>query len=106
VIHYLPWFGGGLLLCLFTGISKVEVYFFATSPFSGAGCVPPTPPLSVFYYSLLFVFQFCRAVWFWMLLSGSGDDLCDPIPTLGVAYHLPALSLHCLSYVCLLIVWY
>jgi hypothetical protein len=47
------------------------------------------------YDGLLFVFQFCGAVHFWMLLSGSGDELCDPLPALlwGVAYGPPALSL-------------
>jgi hypothetical protein len=46
------------------------------------------------------------AVQFWVLLSGSGDQFCGPLPFLlwGVAYHLLALSLHCLYCVCLLIV--
>jgi hypothetical protein len=57
-IRYLPCLGGGLSLCLFTGISTVGVYFFAPPTFSGAGCVLPPPPLSAFYYSSLFVFQF------------------------------------------------
>jgi hypothetical protein len=61
VIHYLPCFGGGLSLCLFTGISALLVYFFALPPFSGAGCVPPTPVVCALLQSL-FVFQFCRAV--------------------------------------------
>jgi hypothetical protein len=43
VILYLPCFGGGLSLCLFTGIYMLRVYFFALSPFSGAGCVPLAP---------------------------------------------------------------
>jgi hypothetical protein len=46
-------------------------------------------------YSSLFVFQFCGAAQFWMLLSGSGDQLCrDSLPALlwGVAY-CPPLSL-------------
>jgi hypothetical protein len=37
VIHYLPCFGGGLSLCLFTGISMLGVYFFAPLSFSGEG---------------------------------------------------------------------
>jgi hypothetical protein len=37
VIHYLPYFGGALSLCLFTESSALGVYFFALSPFSGAG---------------------------------------------------------------------
>jgi hypothetical protein len=58
-IHYLPCFGGGLLLCLFTGISELGAYFLAPPPFSGAGCVPPAPLLSMFYYCSLF-FSFSR----------------------------------------------
>jgi hypothetical protein len=43
----------------------------------------------------LFVFQFCRAVWLWVLLTGSGDELCDLLPALlwGVAYRQPTLHL-------------
>jgi hypothetical protein len=33
-------------------------------------------------YSSQFVFQFCGAFWFWMLLSGLGDEFCDPLPAL------------------------
>jgi hypothetical protein len=53
---------------------------------------------------LLFVFQFCGAVQFWMLLSGSGDQLCHPLTALlwAVAFHPPALSFCCLSCVYLL----
>jgi hypothetical protein len=83
-------------LCLFTGISVLGVYFFAPLPFSGAVSVFHQPPLvSVFYDGSLFVFQFCRAVRFWVLLTISGDDPCDPLPALlwGVAYHPPAVSL-------------
>jgi hypothetical protein len=47
------------------------------------------------YEGSLFAFQFCRAIKFWVLLTGSGDDFCDPLSALfwGVAYHLPALCL-------------
>jgi hypothetical protein len=83
VIHNLLCFGGGLLLCLFSESSVVGVYFFAPPPFSGTGfSVPPPPPLSVLHYSSLFVFQFCGTVQFWVLLSGSGYQLCDPLPAL------------------------
>jgi hypothetical protein len=43
VIHYLPCFGGGISLSLFTEISALGVYIFAVPLFSGAGCVPPAP---------------------------------------------------------------
>jgi hypothetical protein len=46
------------------------------------------------YEVLLFVFQFCWAVKFWMLLTGSGDELCDTLSALlwGVAYCSPTLA--------------
>jgi hypothetical protein len=96
VVHELPCFGDGFSLCLFPGVSAQGVYFFAPSPFSGVGSVFHQPPLlSVCYDGLLFVFQFCRAIWLWVLLTGSGDEFCDPLPALlwGVAYHLLAFHL-------------
>jgi hypothetical protein len=44
---------------------------------------------------LLFDFQFFKAVWLWVLLSGSGDEFCDLLPALlwGVAFCLLALGL-------------
>jgi hypothetical protein len=44
--------------------------------------------------SLLFVFQLCKAVLLWMLLSDSGDEFFGPLPDLfqAVAYYLPAVS--------------
>jgi hypothetical protein len=47
------------------------------------------------YEGSLFAFEFCSAIKFWVLLTGSGDDFCDPLSALfwGVAYHLPALCL-------------
>jgi hypothetical protein len=107
VIHYLPCFGGGLSLCLFTEGSVLGGLFLCLTPFSGADSVLHPPlMLSVLDYSSLFGFQFYRTVQFWILLSGSGDHLCDPLPFLcwRVAYCPPALSLHCLSCVYLLIV--
>jgi hypothetical protein len=43
---------------------------------------------------LLIIFQFCSVVWLWMLLTGSGDELCGPLPALfqAVAYHPPTIS--------------
>jgi hypothetical protein len=87
--------GGGFLLCFFTGISNWGLISLPPS-FSGAGSVFHQPPLlSVCYDSSLFVFQFCMAVRLWVLLSDSGDELWDLLPSLfqGVAYHLPALGL-------------
>jgi hypothetical protein len=43
---------------------------------------------------LLFVFQFCRAVWFWILPTGSGDELCGLLPSVfqAAAYHQSTVS--------------
>jgi hypothetical protein len=75
-----------------------ELVFFASLPFSEARsviCQPACPLLSVFYDGLLIIFQFCRAVRLWMLLSGPGDELCELLPALfqAVAYHLLAVGL-------------
>jgi hypothetical protein len=77
-VHYLPWFGGGFSPCLFTGISILGVCYFAPLPFSGAGSVFHQPPLCL-----------------WVLLNGSGNELCDLLPALlcGVASCLPTLCL-------------
>jgi hypothetical protein len=52
--HYFPCFGGGFLVCLFTGISRLGTYFFAPPPFSVAGSVfcqiLPTPIVSVLWW--------------------------------------------------------
>jgi hypothetical protein len=47
------------------------------------------------YDSLLFVFHILGAIWFWVLLTGSADEPCDPLHALlwGVAYRLPTLGL-------------
>jgi hypothetical protein len=59
VIHYLPCFGGGFLLCLFIGVSALGAYFFALPPFSGAGSVFHQPPLlSVCYAVCCLLFSF------------------------------------------------
>jgi hypothetical protein len=83
------------------------VFFLSLPSFSVPGSVfHPPSLLSMLDYSLLFVFQFCRAVWFWILLSGSRDQFCDPLPALlwWVAYQSPStVSLHCLSCIYLLI---
>jgi hypothetical protein len=43
---------------------------------------------------LLIVFQFCRAIWLWVLLTGSGDEFFGPLPALfqAVAYHLSTVT--------------
>jgi hypothetical protein len=90
----LPCFGGSFLLCLFTWISILGVCLCPTPFLWGRFSVYQSHLLSMCYDSLLFVFQFCEPVQFWMLLTGSGDDLCDPLPALlsRVAYHTSALS--------------
>jgi hypothetical protein len=81
---------------------------FALPPFSGAKSVihQSSPLLSVCCDALLFVSQFCRGVWLWVLLTGSGDELCGLLLALlqAVAYHLPAVGLPTFPTFCLLIV--
>jgi hypothetical protein len=75
-INYLSCFRGAFSLYLFTGISTLGVYFFAPLLYSGSVSVfYQPPPLSMYYDFLLFVFQFCGEVQFWVLLGGSGDEL-------------------------------
>jgi hypothetical protein len=47
------------------------------------------------YDGSLFVFQFCGTLQFWVLLTESGDELCDPLSALlwGMAYYQPTLGL-------------
>jgi hypothetical protein len=70
-------------------------YFFALLPFSGAGSLFPSAPSAVCVLWQFIVFQFCRVVRFWVLLTGSRNDSCDPLPALlwRVAYHQPAIDL-------------
>jgi hypothetical protein len=51
------------------------------------------------YYGSWFIFQFCGAVWLWLWLTGSGDELSDPLPAVpqGVTYHLLLAPLYFLS---------
>jgi hypothetical protein len=60
----------------------------------GQGQWSISQPLAVCFDGLLIIFQFCCVVWLWMLLTGSGDELCGPLPTLfqAAAYHLPTVS--------------
>jgi hypothetical protein len=50
--------------------------------------------LSVCYDNLLLIFQFWNVIWLWMLLTGSGDELCGLLSALfqAVAYHPPSVS--------------
>jgi hypothetical protein len=50
--------------------------------------------LSECYDGLLIVFEFCSIIWVWMLLTGSGNELCGLLSALfqAVAYHPPAVS--------------
>jgi hypothetical protein len=52
------------------------------------------------FAGLLTVFQFCNIIWLWMLLTGSGDELCGPLYALfqAVAYHLPTVGPSVLVY--------
>jgi hypothetical protein len=52
------------------------------------------PLLSACGDGLLIIFQFCSAFCLWMLLTGSGDELCGSLPFLiqAVAYYLPAVG--------------
>jgi hypothetical protein len=52
------------------------------------------PLLSACCDGLLIIFQFCTVIWLWMLLTGSGDELCGSLTALfqAVAYHLPAVG--------------
>jgi hypothetical protein len=76
------WFTGSLFLCLAPFIwGKVR------DPSAGS-------LLSTCYDGLLIVFQFCSVVWLWMLLTGSGDELCGLLAAVFQAgtYHLLAVS--------------
>jgi hypothetical protein len=84
---------GGLLLCL-TPFVWGKVNDLSAGPLLSA-CD-----------GFLFVFQFCRAIWLWVLLTGSGEELCGPLPALpqAVAYHPPTVGLPAFPTICLLIV--
>jgi hypothetical protein len=59
------------------------------------------PAVSMWWFA---VFQFCRAIWLWVLLTGSGDELCGPLPALfqAMAYHPPAVGPSSFLAICLL----
>jgi hypothetical protein len=76
-----PWLLGA---CFFTLLP-----FFVASQWSLS-----QPPAVACCDGLLIISQFCRAIWLCVLLTGSGDEFCGPLPTLfqAVAYHLPTVS--------------
>jgi hypothetical protein len=83
----------GFLLCLFTGFPQ---WRFISLPFhlslGQVQCGVPKAPSTLSVLWLFTVcFQFCGPVWLWVLLTGSGNELCGLLPTLllGVAYRLP-----------------
>jgi hypothetical protein len=91
VAHQLSCFGLGFSLCLFTG-----GWFLCLTPFlwGRVSDLSAAPLLSVRCDGLLIIFQFFSVIWLWMLLTGSGYELCGPLPALfqAVAYHPPAFS--------------
>jgi hypothetical protein len=86
------WFTGGLFLCL--------------APFIWVKVRDPSASslLSTCYDGLLIVFQFCSVVFLWVLLTGSGEELCGLLPALfqAAAYHLPAIGPSAFPAICLL----
>jgi hypothetical protein len=54
--------------------------------------VSQLPAVNVLYWFV--VFQFCNILYLWMLLTGSGDELCGPLSALfqAAAYHPPTVS--------------
>jgi hypothetical protein len=81
---------------------------FALPPFSGTRsmiCQPPPCCQCVVMVHCLFC-NFSEPVWLWVLLTGSGDYFCGPLPTLlqAVTYPPPAVGLSAFPVICLLIV--
>jgi hypothetical protein len=70
IIHYLPCFGGGFLLCLFTGIYGWGLFLCPVRFLRGRFSVPSAPSTVCVLWLFTVWFQFCQAVQFWMLLSG------------------------------------
>jgi hypothetical protein len=52
------------------------------------------------------LFSILQNIWLWVLLTGSGDGLCGPLPALlqAVAYHPPTVHVPAFPAICLLIV--
>jgi hypothetical protein len=83
-------FGVGFSVLVYWGL------FLCLTPFLWGKVIDPSAGslLSACYAGLLTVFQFCNIIWLWMLLSGSGDELCRLLSALlqAAAYHLTTVS--------------
>jgi hypothetical protein len=93
--------------CLFTVFVQHWEFISLPHPLSWGQVQCSTCPLFCpSFISVRHLFFSFAEQFFWLLLSGSRDQLCDPLYSLlqGVAYHPPTLHLHYLSCVCLLIV--
>jgi hypothetical protein len=79
------------LLCCFTG-----GLFLCLTPFLWGKVRDPSSCslLSACCDGLLTVFQCCSVIWLWILLTGSGDELCGLLSALFqvAVYHLPTVS--------------
>jgi hypothetical protein len=95
VVHQLSCFGVGFSLSLFTG-----GLFLCLTPFLWGKIRDPSC-----CDGLLFVFQFCRAVWLWVLLIGSEDEHCGSLPAQlqAATYHSPTVGFPDFPVICLLI---
>jgi hypothetical protein len=104
LLPQLSCFGVVFSLCLITG-----GLFLCLTPFLWVNVSDPSagPLLSMCCDDLLFVLQFCRAVWLWMLLTGSGEEFYGPLHTLfqAAAYHPPTVGTPAIPAICLLKVW-
>jgi hypothetical protein len=91
VAQQLSCFGVGFSLCWITEglfLCPVPILWGKISDLSAG------PLLLACRDGFLIMFQFCSVVWVWMLLVGSGDELCGPLHALFqvAAYHPPAVG--------------
>jgi hypothetical protein len=101
IAHQLSCFGVGFSLCLVTG-----GLFLHFSPFlwGKVSYLSASPLLSASCDGWLIIFQFFNVIWLWMSLTGSGDELCWPLPALfqAVSYHPPTVGPSPFLAICLL----
>jgi hypothetical protein len=77
------------------------VYFFVPSPFSGAGCVPPSPSTDWVLFQFTVCFQFCGAVSFgFCSLAQEMISVIHYLPCFG-EWLISAHSLSSLPFLCL-----